>query len=79
MNKTAQITKKYKINKLLADNSHGAVRLPPHSCDLNPIEYIWNLVKQRVTENNVEQLEGKIESLKALASTTLDENLNNSR
>lgn len=60
---------------MLADNGHEVVRLPPYNCDFNPTEYIWNLVKQRVSENNVEQLESKIESLtlQALASISPDD------
>lgn len=67
--------KNYKIDKLLADNGHEVVRLPPYNCDLNPIEYIWNLVKMRVSEKNVEQLESRIEALtlEALASITPDD------
>lgn len=52
--------KNYKIDKLLADNGHEVVRLSPCNCDLNPIEYTWNLVKQRVSENDVEQLERRL-------------------
>lgn len=67
--------KNYKIDKLLAENGHEVVRLPPYNCDLNPIEYIWNLMKMRVSEKNVEQLESRIESLtlEALASITPDD------
>lgn len=37
-----------------------------------PIKFIWNLVQQRVSEKNIEQLESKIKSLilEALASIT---------
>lgn len=69
--------KNYKTDELLVDNALEVVRLPPYNYDLNPIEYIWNLVKERVSENNVrkEQLESKIKSLtlEALASITPDD------
>lgn len=46
--------------------------MPPYNCDLNPIEYIWHLVKQRVAQKNVQQRENEIEAitLEALASIT---------
>ncbi|XP_026736219.1 uncharacterized protein LOC113499852 isoform X2 [Trichoplusia ni] len=73
--KQNKLPKNFKIDKLLADHGHEVLRLPPYNCDLNPIEYIWNLLKQRVSEKNVEQLESKIESLtlEALASITPDD------
>ncbi|XP_063394034.1 uncharacterized protein LOC134679122 [Cydia fagiglandana] len=58
----------------LIDNPHGheVLRLPPYHCDLNPIEYIWHLVKQRVSQKNVLQRENEIEAitLESLASIT---------
>ncbi|KAJ8722270.1 hypothetical protein PYW08_004672 [Mythimna loreyi] len=49
--------------------------LPPYNCDLNPIEYIWNLIKRRVADKNVKQLESEIESitLEAVASITKED------
>ncbi|XP_041968549.1 uncharacterized protein LOC121725590 [Aricia agestis] len=38
-------------------------RTPPYHCDLNPIEYIWNLLKQRAVDKNVSQSEKEIEKL----------------
>lgn len=40
--------KKYVVDKLMQEHGQEIVRLPSYHCDLNPIEYIWNLVKQRV-------------------------------
>lgn len=67
--------KDYLIDNLLADHGHETLRLPPYNCDLNPIEYVWNLVKQRVAEKNVDQLEKKIEDLTraAIASITVED------
>ncbi|KAJ4430692.1 hypothetical protein ANN_19283 [Periplaneta americana] len=33
---------------------HGftVLRLPPYHCDLNPIELVWNLVKQNIESKN---------------------------
>lgn len=42
-------------------------------CDLNPIEYIWNLVKQRVADKNVSQLERDIEKLTRDAINSINE------
>ncbi|KAJ0178247.1 hypothetical protein K1T71_006070 [Dendrolimus kikuchii] len=67
--------KNYIVDKLLTDHGHEVVRLPPYNCDLNPIEYIWHLVKQRVSDKNVDQLESNIESLtlEALHSITAND------
>ncbi|XP_046970607.1 uncharacterized protein LOC124537763 [Vanessa cardui] len=63
--------KKYTVDKLITDHGHEIVRLPPYNCDLNPIEYIWILVKQRVSDKNVEQLESKVEQLTLEALQTI--------
>ncbi|XP_072933654.1 uncharacterized protein [Epargyreus clarus] len=55
--------KKYVVDELLRSHGHEVVRLPPYHCDLNPIEYIWNLVKQRVADKNIDQSERQIEQL----------------
>lgn len=75
MIKNHQEPKKYVVDKLLADHGHEVVRLPPCSCDLNPIEYIFKIVKQRVSEENVKQLDSQIESitLQAIESITPDD------
>lgn len=67
--------KDYLIDNLLPDHGYETLRLPPYNCDLNPIEYVWNLVKQRVAEKNVDQLEKKIEDLTraAIASITVED------
>ncbi|XP_052758589.1 uncharacterized protein LOC128202404 [Galleria mellonella] len=49
--------------KLLKEYGHEVLSLPPYNCDLNPIEHIWNLIKQRVADKNVEQYESKIKGL----------------
>lgn len=65
--------KKYMVDDLLKEHGHEAVRLPPYMCDLNPIEYIWNLVKQRVADKNVSQLESVIEKLTRDAINSITE------
>ncbi|XP_045453649.1 uncharacterized protein LOC123662923 [Melitaea cinxia] len=55
--------KKYEIDELIKSQGHEVLRLPPYQCDLNPIEYIWNLMKQRVADKNVSQSEKEIEKL----------------
>lgn len=65
--------KKYIVDELMKEHGHEVLRLPPYHCDLNPIEYIWNLVKQRVADKNVTQSEREIENLtkKAIKSITV--------
>ncbi|KAH9639663.1 hypothetical protein HF086_017657 [Spodoptera exigua] len=55
--------KLYIVDELLREHGHEVLRLPPYHCDLNPIEYIWNLIKQRVAAKNVNQYEKEIEGL----------------
>ncbi|XP_045506272.1 uncharacterized protein LOC123702539 [Colias croceus] len=64
--------KKYVVDELMQEHGQEIVRLPPYHCDLSPIEYIWNLVKQRVANKNVNQSEKEIEKLTrdALSSIT---------
>ena len=65
----------YKIDNLFKLHGHEVVRLPPYQCDLNPNEYIWNIVKARVKKENVSQLTSQIEKLanEALDSITPQE------
>ncbi|XP_049868104.1 uncharacterized protein LOC126375422 [Pectinophora gossypiella] len=67
--------KKYVVDELLKSHGHEVLRLPPYNCDLNPIEHIWNLLKQRVADKNVEQHENKIEQLTkdAISSITAED------
>ncbi|CAH2109036.1 unnamed protein product [Euphydryas editha] len=55
--------KKYIVDELLKSHGHEVLRLPPYHCDLNPIEYVWNLMKQRVADKNVTQSETDILNL----------------
>lgn len=43
----------YEIDELLGEHGHEVVRLPPYHCDLNPIELIWGIAKQKVAQQNV--------------------------
>lgn len=67
--------KDYTIDNIFRSHGHEVLRLPPYNCDLNPIEYIWHLVKRRVADKNVEQLESAIErlTLESIASITKDD------
>nr|XP_034833713.1 uncharacterized protein LOC117990388 [Maniola hyperantus] len=63
------------IDNLFRSHGFEVLRLPPYNCNLNPIEYIWHLIKCRVANSNVEQLESQIErlTLEAIASITRDD------
>jgi hypothetical protein len=43
----------FAIDGLLAEHGHMVIRLPPYHPDLNPIEKIWGIVKNRVAAKNV--------------------------
>uniref|UniRef100_A0A8D8U0L3 Tc1-like transposase DDE domain-containing protein n=1 Tax=Cacopsylla melanoneura TaxID=428564 RepID=A0A8D8U0L3_9HEMI len=45
--------KTFKIDSILANAGHSALRLPPYHPDLNPIELIWSQLKGRVAKRNV--------------------------
>lgn len=42
----------FSIDKFLKQNGHVALRLPPYTPQLNPIELIWAEMKRRVAEVN---------------------------
>lgn len=44
---------KYQIDELFKAAGHTILRLPAYHPDLNPIENIWGIVKQRVAARNV--------------------------
>ena len=43
----------YKIDPVFAQHGHTVLRLPPYHPELNPIEKIWGIVKNRVATRNV--------------------------
>lgn len=43
---------KYVIEEIARANNKKVLRLPPHYCELNPIEIIWAMVKEYVRDNN---------------------------
>jgi hypothetical protein len=43
----------FKIDALLYERGHSALRLPPYHRDLNPMEPMWGSVKECYTRNNV--------------------------
>ncbi|CAH0583000.1 unnamed protein product [Chrysodeixis includens] len=65
----------YDVFNLFATRGHEVLRLPPNSCDLNPIEYIWNFIKKKVADKTETQLASEIEKLtqEAVDSITADE------
>lgn len=56
-------TKTFYVDEILKKHGHTVLRLPPYHCDLNPIEFIWSLVKHKVAMNNVQQSAKEIEVL----------------
>lgn len=61
----------YAVDNYLNSLGHTVVRLPPYHCDLNPIEYIWSLVKRRVADRNVRQSPKDIERITREAFETV--------
>lgn len=45
-------SKNYVIDKIVSDNGHWVVRLPPYHCKYNPFESIWAQVKEYVNKRN---------------------------
>lgn len=43
----------YTIDRILQDNGHSILRLPPFHPDFNPIENIWSQLKNYVADKNV--------------------------
>lgn len=43
----------YVIDNILQEHGHKVLRLPPYHCDLNPIEMIWGILKEKVATKNV--------------------------
>ena len=43
---------KYLVDNLMKEHGHDVLRLPPYHPDLNPIENIWNILKQWVASHN---------------------------
>lgn len=73
--RTRRPSPKYYIDGVLEKHGHEVVRLPPYHCELNAIEFVWNMVKRRVAEKNVVQHAADIEQLatNAINSITAEE------
>ncbi|PSN52525.1 hypothetical protein C0J52_14325, partial [Blattella germanica] len=56
------------IDKVL---TNAALRLPPYQCDLNPIELIWNLLKEKVKTRITSSV--SLSSLKEISEQALNE------
>lgn len=65
----------HEIYNLFATRGHEVLRLPPNSCELNPIEYTWGLIKNKVSAQTKAQLSSEIERLtqEAMHSITANE------
>lgn len=51
------------VEGILKELGHEVLRLPPYYCDLNPVDNILNLVKQRASEKSVSKSECETERL----------------
>ncbi|GJQ79682.1 hypothetical protein Trydic_g20622 [Trypoxylus dichotomus] len=65
----------YEINAILARHGHTVLRLPPRHPELNPIERIWGIVKNRVALKNVTRKLEDVERIarEEFAMVTVDE------
>lgn len=59
---SAKVPKKHDMDDLLKEHGQEVLHLPPYHSDINPIEYIWKLAKQRAelietTNNAIEPME----------------------
>lgn len=53
----------YEIEKILEENGHSCLYLPPYHCDLNPIELIWSTMKRNVAKLNIDHKNDEIPRL----------------
>lgn len=61
--------KQYKIDKILKENGHIVLRLPPYHPDLNPIELVWGYVKGELARTSIDSnLDEKLKALELLFS-----------
>ncbi|XP_041985830.1 uncharacterized protein LOC121738068 [Aricia agestis] len=50
----------FESDNLLEAHGHKVARLPPYHNDLNVIEYLWNPLKRRLANTNLENFENRI-------------------
>jgi len=43
----------YAVDQILQEKDINVLRLPPYHCELNPIQYAWSGLKQKVRRRNV--------------------------
>ena len=59
-----EITTRPKIVESVAKNAgHETLRLPPHHCELNPIEMVWGVLKNYVATENKDMTLKSVEEL----------------
>ncbi|RVE45370.1 hypothetical protein evm_009999 [Chilo suppressalis] len=65
----------FEIEKILEENGHKCLYLPPYHCDLNRIELIWSSMKRRVADVNIDHKNSEIPCLvqEAFESITVRE------
>ncbi|XP_026738814.1 uncharacterized protein LOC113501772 isoform X2 [Trichoplusia ni] len=63
----------YEIDDLLNRHGHTVVRLPPYHCDLNPIELVWGIAKQKIASHNVGSVDIKAVAEQAFQSISTND------
>ena len=65
---------RYHCDEIARNSGKGleVLRLPPHNCDLNPIEEIWSQVKGNIGKQNLSLNTYKIDDVERLANAELD-------
>lgn len=53
----------YEVDKIIKENGHQILRLPPYHCDLNAIEMVWSSMKRKVAETNISKSSAQMPKL----------------
>ncbi|XP_073967455.1 uncharacterized protein [Choristoneura fumiferana] len=68
------LPQEYVIDHLIKKHGFEVLRLPLHNYDLNPIEYIWHLVNERLGQKEVLEKDNEVDlALESLATITEDD------